>query len=410
MRVRLKQLAQDGATDGQGLVYNAASGLWLPADLAAGGGGPDQETNLTDNTRSDIGLGWDTGPSLSITTAGVYELEITGVVASDSASTGAIQLRLLRGSVPLSGYGLDRNADGIFLDHRPSVAWGPVPFTARLKVYSNGSDTFTVEYRNSDASTYTALGSAKIRAYRVGDLDAPDTITTRTMRMHVDRANYAFSSAGQLDWWSDAMTGYRWIDDDGSNTHGGGVFNAGGWTTGVDTCTIAASSGGFVGNVATHSSTNHCVGFLFEPSTATGSFQNLLRITPAGAELGCFQSHTGDELAYIYGHSGTPQLLGVAGTTAQQFLVFVFDKTGADEVRVYRNGVEIASDSLTGQTGQTWSSTNQGWLCFPTTQGFAHPCELREVFAFSNALDTVTADWDALHDYIAAEYSIDDRP
>jgi len=38
--VRLKQLAQDGASDGDAVVYNIATGAWEPADVLAPSGHP----------------------------------------------------------------------------------------------------------------------------------------------------------------------------------------------------------------------------------------------------------------------------------------------------------------------------------------------------------------------------------
>ena len=413
MKVRLKQLAQDGATDGQGLVYNAASGLWLPGTVG-GGGGATQETEVLDRTRSVFGSTWTVATTLTISTAGIYELDLTGTVTASSTTVGSAQLRLLRDGVPLSGYGFERDADGVFYDALPSIAWGPAPFTVRLRIYSDGTDTFTLQFRNADASNYCAVGSPKIQAFRRSDLDTVDAISTRIMRLHADRANYAWVDAtAPVDWWSDAFTGYRWLDADGINTHGGGEFTPDGWAAGVDTIQIPNSSGGFVGNIPAHASTDHTFLFIIHPSVNTGDFVNLLRHTAVGSELGFLQSHAGggaSELGYLYGHSGSVQKLGVAGTLVQQSLGVVFDKTGSDEVRVYRNGVEIASASLVGQTGQTFSTVNQGWFSFPTSQGFACACEIREVFAFSNALDTVTLDWDAFNDYVAAQYSLDDRP
>jgi len=396
---------------GIGLGFKGISSDASSGGGGGGGGGPDIESALINNTRSEIGNSWVERGTLSITTSGIYEIAITGVVASDSAAaTAAVQLRALRDGVPLAGYALNADANGVFFERSSRNAWAPESFSARLLVYSDGTDTFTFDSRNSNASNYHAVGLSKIRAWRVGDLSDVDLISTRASRWHAELANYAYdNAAGPVDWWSDAFTGYRMLD----GIHGGGTYGPDGWAAGVDTVDCS-TSGGWTGNVPGYSSTDHTFIWVATGMSVSGDFRNLGRFTPAGSEIGCIQCHTtgsgSPEVSYIYGHGGTVQQLGVTPTAGDQALAFVFDKTGDDEIRLYRatgaGFVELASDSLTGQTGQTFSATNQGWQCFPTSAGFGCPGSFREVLHFSNALDGVSADWATLEAYVASAYSL----
>lgn len=388
-------------------------------ELGVGGPGGQNsivfESALVEKTRSSIGTSWIDACSIDITTSGIYDLELSGVVNASSITTGSAQLRITRqasgmAEIPLSGYSLDSDGGGIFLDRTPEVAWGSLPFQTRLIIRSTGTDgygdVFKLQYRNSNVSEYCGVGYQRMCATRISSLDTIDSIPSRIMRMHVDRATYAWDNVGGLfDWWSDAITGSTWLEA----PHSGALYNPDGWVAEVDTVEINSVNGGFVGDIPDDTSNDYTFSFVFDTAVTTGTFRNMFRNTPASSSIGCVQSHNGN-LAYEYGHGGTMQELTASSASGKQHLVWVFDKSGTDEVRVFRNGVEVASESLSGQSNQTLSSTNQGWFAHPFVGGFALECDIREVLVFNVALDTVTADWDALNNYVATEYSLDDRP
>lgn len=161
-RARLKQLAHDGATDGQLLRWSASNDVWEPFTSGASVFGNDHQTAtaLTRTTTNIAILGGQTKVSLTTPAlTGTYRVGWTCVVDVESTSQ-SMEVRL-RNTTDVATVGATR-------DFRPRNAtqrqtqggFGEVVFTGAAK-------SFEIQFNKVSGAALTGCQDARIEIHRV---------------------------------------------------------------------------------------------------------------------------------------------------------------------------------------------------------------------------------------------------
>lgn len=162
-RARLKQLAQDGATDGQLLRWSASNGVWEPFTSGASVFGNDYQTAtaLTRTTTNTTTLGGQTKVSLTTPAlTGTYRVTWTCLIDVESTSQ-SLQLRL------------QNTTDVVTLGGVP-VQWRPrntaqresVKFSDNV-VFTGAAKTFELQFNKVSGAALCGCQAARIEIERV---------------------------------------------------------------------------------------------------------------------------------------------------------------------------------------------------------------------------------------------------
>lgn len=383
-----------------GTVYQS-DGTSLLFDVSPGGGGEllVAQQQISHHYFSELVL--QPLATWTITEPGVYDLTISfGWGSDDSAADDGVQVALFREARTLGGGSMigpgalaARANDARILMGRGTRPYGPQVAVRRVRVYVQpGGNDFTISMATLDANSGQTLWDLTVESSRVRDLDIYEEQTSSILTVREDRG-YLINNATipiETPYWMDTVTGLTAVEATAAGLTGL-PFVADGWAADINQMNATAASAGVVipTGLVSEPGNDYTI-IVVADSSATGSaFHNALRSSTLGGRIGlAFTTGIGTDAVGYFDGAGNQSFGDGTATLGKQLLRCEYDKSGADEVRLYKNSGLLATGAY---SGVATLEDDIGVGCYPAVGSFEADAQLAFLAVYRGVLAPATS-------------------